>query len=164
MIGALTVAWTNQELQKCKEGKPYTFYKQEEKSFPYDCCKVDWNTIQRGNNHLMKFIFTSHLKPIIKLTGVIVGLSPMKWTGRNLCHQLNSWWVFNRLKGQGKVKLIYADIMNKLDVDGGMISYWDYETWDVVQSVEVHAVLCVLLQVELYPKTIKPLGLIYWYN
>ena len=57
MIGALTVAWTNQELQKCKEGKPYTFYKQEEKSFPYDCCKVDWNTIQRGNNHLMKFIY-----------------------------------------------------------------------------------------------------------
>ena len=121
-------------------------------------------TLSKGAIIIWWSLFTSHLKPIFKLTGVIVGLSPMKWTGRNLCHQLNSWWVFNRLKGQGKVKLIYAVVMNKLDIDGGMISYWDYETWDVVQSVEVHAVLCVLLQVELYPKTIKPLGLIYWYN
>ena len=152
MIGALTVAWTNQELQKCKEGKPYTFYKQEEKSFPYDCCKVDWNTIQRGNNHL---ILLCYLKPIFKLTGVIVGLSPMKWTGRNLCHQLNSWWVFIRLKGQGKVKLIYADIMNKLDIDGGVIPMGIINL-DVVQSVEVHAVLCEFLQVELYPKMLKP--------
>ena len=87
---------------------------------------MDWNTIQRGNNHL---ILLCYLKPIIKLTGVIVGLSPMKWTGRNLCHQLNSWWVFNRLKGQGKVKLKYAVVMDKLDIDVGMISYWDYETW-----------------------------------
>ena len=71
--------------------------------------------------------------------------------------------MFNRLKGQGKVKLIYAVVMNKLDIDGGVIPMGIINL-DVVQSVEVHAVLCVLLQVELYPKTIKPLGLIYWYN
>ncbi|WP_404989337.1 hypothetical protein [Clostridium culturomicium] len=34
---------------------------------------------------------------------------------------LNRFNVFNRLKGQGRVKLIYAVVMDKLGIDGGMI-------------------------------------------
>ena len=38
------------------------------------------------------------------------------------------------------MKLIYADIMNKLDIDGGVIPMGIINL-DVVQSVEVHAVV-----------------------
>ena len=48
--------------------------------------------------------------------------------------------MFNRLKGQGKVKLIYAVVMNKLDIDGGVIPIGIIKL-DIVQSVEVHAVV-----------------------
>lgn len=47
--------------------------------------------------------------------------------------------MFIRLKGQGKVKLIYADIMDKLGIDGGMIPTGIITI--IVQSVEVHAVI-----------------------
>ena len=48
--------------------------------------------------------------------------------------------MFNRLKGQGKVELIYAVVMDKLDVDGGVIPIGIIKL-DVVQSVEVYAAI-----------------------